>query len=186
MKNTVIVFARVPRLGTVKRRLARDIGNRAALRFHTGTLHALLRSLRADRTFRTVLAVTPDRATVRLPWPVARIQQGFGDIGARMDRAYRRFPRGNVVIVGCDIPAANAADARAAFIALGSAAAVFGPAEDGGYWLVGMGPRRPATPFANARWSSEYALADTLVNFAGRTAARLRILRDVDTAGDLR
>lgn len=185
MKNTVVVFARAPRLGTVKRRLARDIGDRQALRFHVGTLLGLLRSLRADRTFRTVLAIAPDRTKVRLPWPHPLLPQGFGDIGQRMDRACRRFTRGNVAIVGCDIPAACAADARAAFKAMGSAQAVFGPAEDGGYWLVGMGPRRPARPFANARWSSEHALKDTLVNFAGREIAQLRTLRDVDTVADL-
>ena len=184
MKNTVVVFARVPRLGTVKRRLARDIGNRAALRFHVATLLGLLRSLRADRTFRTVLAVTPDRTHAGLPWPTECAPQGFGDIGQRMNHACRRFPRGNVLIVGCDIPAANASDARSAFKALGRADAVFGPAEDGGYWLVGMGPRRPARPFANARWSSEHALADTLDNFAGRKIAHIRTLSDVDTAAD--
>ena len=179
MKNTVIVFARAPRLGTVKRRLARDTGDRAALRFHSATLTTLLRSLRKDRRFRTVLAMTPDRAIPK------DIPQGRGDIGQRMDRACRRFKKGNVLIIGCDIPDANAADARAAFKALGRAGAVFGPAEDGGYWLVGMGPRRPARPFANARWSTEHALSDTLANFAGRKVACVRTLRDVDTAADL-
>jgi glycosyltransferase A (GT-A) superfamily protein (DUF2064 family) len=62
---------------------------------------------------------------------------------------------------------------------------VFGPAEDGGYWLVGLGPCRPARPFAEVRWSTEHALADTLANFAGRRVALLRTLRDVDTAADL-
>ena len=57
MKDTVIVFARVPRLGAVKRRLARDVGDRAALRFHTETLHRLLMGLRRQRRFRTVLAL---------------------------------------------------------------------------------------------------------------------------------
>ena len=50
MRDTVIVFARAPRLGTVKRRLARDIGDRAALRFYTATLSSLLRTLARDPT----------------------------------------------------------------------------------------------------------------------------------------
>jgi hypothetical protein len=185
MKDTVVVFARAPRLGTVKRRLAKDIGDRAALRFHTATLLRLLRSLRRPRRFRIVLALTPDGAKDRLPIRVMRIEQGSGDIGKRMDTACRRFPRGNVAIIGSDIPDANAADLDAAFRALGSHDAVFGPAEDGGYWLVALGPRRPAQPFVNARWSTEHALADTLRNFRGRRVALLRTLRDVDTAGDL-
>jgi uncharacterized protein len=112
MKDTVIVFARAPRLGTVKRRLAKDIGERAALRFHAGTLIRLLRGLLRDRRFRTILALTPDGARDRLPIRVTRMAQGFGDIGRRMDAACRGFRRGNVAIVGSDIPEANAADLR--------------------------------------------------------------------------
>ena len=185
MRDTVFVFARAPRLGAVKRRLAQEIGARAALRFHRATMIALLRDLAADRRFRTVLAITPDRARVPLPVRVARVAQGDGDLGARMRRATARVGRGRVAIIGCDIPDAGAADVRAAFRALGHAEAVFGPAEDGGYWLVGMGPCRPGQPFAKVRWSTGHALADTLANFAGRRVAFLRRLRDVDTAADL-
>ncbi|MEJ0017773.1 MAG: TIGR04282 family arsenosugar biosynthesis glycosyltransferase [Acetobacteraceae bacterium] len=185
-KDTVVVFARAPRLGAVKRRLARDIGNRPALRFHVATLTRLLRALAAERRFRTVLAITPDHAPLRLPARVARIPQGRGDLGIRMHRAFRRFPRARVALVGCDIPDAGPADARAAFHALGSAQAAFGPAADGGYWLVAMSPRRPARPFAAVRWSTRHALADTLANFADRRVALLRTLRDVDTAADWR
>jgi rSAM/selenodomain-associated transferase 1 len=184
MKDTVIVFARAPRLGAVKRRLARDIGDRAALRFHAATMTRLVRALAAERRFRTIVAVTPDRARVLLP--VQRVTQGGGDLGIRMHRAFRRFPKGRVAIVGCDIPDAGPGDLLAAFRALGRADAVFGPAMDGGFWLVGMGPRRPARPFARVRWSSADALADTLANFAGRRVALLRTLQDVDTGEDLR
>ncbi len=107
MRDTVFVFARAPRLGMVKRRLAREIGERAALRFHRATLTRLLRALAGDRRFATVLAVIPDRARV-----------------AR--------PRG-VAVVGCDIPDLGTADVAAAFRALGGAHACFGPATDGGY-----------------------------------------------------
>jgi rSAM/selenodomain-associated transferase 1 len=186
MRDTVFVFARAPRLGAVKRRLARDIGVRPALDFHRRTLIALLRGLLADRRFRTVLAVTPDHARFPLPVRVARVAQGGGDLGARMHRVAARVPRGRVVIIGCDIPDARAADVLAAFRALGRADAVFGPAADGGYWLVGLAPRRPAHPFGSVRWSTEHALGDTLANFRGQKIAVLRTLRDVDTAADLR
>lgn len=185
MKDTVVVFARAPRLGTVKKRLARGIGDRAALRFQRGTLIGLLRDLTKDRRFHTVLAIVPPGAKDRLPVRVARIGQSRGDIGDRMDAACRRFRRGNVAVIGSDIPSARGADVRAAFRALGRAGAVFGPAEDGGYWLVAMGARRPSRPFAKARWSTEHALADTLRNFRHRRVATLRTLRDVDTACDL-
>jgi rSAM/selenodomain-associated transferase 1 len=186
MKDTVVVFARAPRLGAVKRRLAREIGDRAALRFHLGTLVRLVRALLADGRFRTLLAVTPDGARFRLPVRVSRIAQGAGDLGARMHRIFRRFPRARVAIIGCDIPDARPGDAHAAFRALGTARAAFGPAEDGGYWLVALSPLRPARPFASVRWSSEYALTDTLANFATRRVSMLRTLHDVDTAADWR
>jgi rSAM/selenodomain-associated transferase 1 len=184
MKDTVVVFARAPRLGAVKRRLARDIGDRAALRFHVATMTQLVRALAADRHFRTVLAVTPDHARFRLPARVARLAQGGGDLGVRMQRAFRRFRHGRVAIIGCDIPDAEPLDALDAFRALGKAQAAFGPAADGGYWLVAMSPRRPARPFTAVRWSTEFALADTLANFAGWRVAFLRTLHDVDTAAD--
>ncbi len=184
MRDTVVVFARAPRLGTVKRRLARDIGDRAALRFYRANLARLLRALARDRRFRTVLATTPDRARVRWPMRLPLVAQGGGDLGQRLHRACNGH--GRVAVVGTDIPQLGAADVAAAFRALGQAQAVFGPSEDGGYWLVALSPRRPARPFAGVRWSTEHALADTLANFAGRRVSLLRRLRDVDTVADLR
>jgi rSAM/selenodomain-associated transferase 1 len=184
MKDTVIVFARAPRLGTVKRRLARDIGDRAALRFHVATLTGLLRDLLACRRFDVVVAVTPDRAHVRLPTGVRRIAQGHGDLGRRMAAALGRYCR--VVLMGCDIPEAGAADVRAAFRDLGTADAVFGPAADGGYWLIALGPRRPADLFGASRWSTEHALADTLQQFRHLRVGFIRCLPDVDTGADYR
>jgi glycosyltransferase A (GT-A) superfamily protein (DUF2064 family) len=100
-----------------------------------------------------------------------------------MQRALARHRR--AVLIGSDIPGITAADIAAAFRALGRADAVFGPAEDGGYWLVGFGPRRPPRPFATVRWSTEHALADTLANCRRHRVLLLRRLRDVDSAADL-
>ena len=185
MKDIVVVFARAPRLGTVKRRLAGAIGDRAALRLYRRMLDAVLRRLAADRRFQTVVAVTPDRATG--PWlrQLPAVAQGRGGLDRRMAAAFQRWPRRRVALVGSDIPGLLASDAAAAFRGLGRAQAVFGPARDGGYWLVAMGPRRPAAPFAGVRWSTQWALEDTLANFAGRSTARLRTLSDLDTADDL-
>jgi rSAM/selenodomain-associated transferase 1 len=182
--DQLLIFARVPRLGTVKRRLARGIGARAALRFYQGQLAVLLGKVARDRRWATALSATPDGLRARWPRPVPVLRQGRGDLGQRMARAMRPYRR--VVLVGSDIPYVNAADIAAAFRALGRADSVFGPAEDGGYWLVGFGPRRPADPFGRVRWSTRHALADTLVNFRNHRVALLRRLRDVDTAEDFR
>lgn len=187
IRPTVILFARAPRLGTVKRRLARGIGDRAALRFYARTLAAVARPIARDLRWRTLLATTPRGARADwarfVPRGTRRVAQPSGDLGARMAGAMRAHPV--AVLAGTDVPDLRPADIAVAFRALGRADAVFGPAEDGGYWLVGMGPRRPARPFAGVRWSTDHALADTLRNFAGRRVAFLRVLRDVDTAADL-
>ena len=182
-RGLLVLFARAPRLGTVKRRLAREAGDLAALRFHRAMLREMARRLGRDRRWRTVLAVTPDRA--RFPVGLPRVPQGRGDLGERMARALARDRR-RAVLVGSDIPGIRVADIAAAFRALhGRADAVFGPAEDGGYWLVGLGPRRPAEPFRGVRWSGPHALADTLRNCLGRRVALGRRLRDVDDAAGL-
>jgi uncharacterized protein len=185
VKDTVVVFARAPRLGTVKRRLACSIGERAALRFYTASLARTLRMLAADPRFRTVVAVTPDGARGSWLCGLPCVKQGHGDLGQRMARVFRQRQHGRVAIVGSDIPGLHAGDLASAFAALGSAQACFGPAMDGGYWLVAMSPRRPADPFGRVRWSSRWALVDTLENFRHRRVAMLRCLRDVDTVADL-
>jgi uncharacterized protein len=182
----VVVMARAPRLGAVKRRLARDVGDLAAWRFYRLGLAALLRRLGRARRWHCWLAVTPDRAvTAGWPPPWHAIAQGPGDLGARMGRLLRDLPPGPVVIVGSDIPDVRPAHIATAFARLGTCDWVFGPAVDGGYWLIGA-RRRPARrdPFTNVRWSSAHALADTLANARKGRVAFLEELRDVDTGAD--
>jgi rSAM/selenodomain-associated transferase 1 len=186
----VVVFARAPRLGTVKRRLAQDVGRIEALRFHRTSTGALLRRLTADPRWTTWLAVTPDRAaaTGRGLWPSAYrlIPQGPGDLGRRMDRVLEQLPLGPMVIVGADIPGIRPRHLAQAFGLLGHRDWVIGPAEDGGYWLIGA-RRRPVLrlPFHGVRWGGPHALADTLANLAGQSVSYLETLADVDSGADL-
>jgi rSAM/selenodomain-associated transferase 1 len=182
MKPTLIVFARAPRLGRVKRRLAAEIGDVAALRFYRCTLARLLARVARDRRWRTVLALTPDSGRIA-GWRSA--PQGRGDLGARMARALARA-RGPAVLVGSDIPDLGPAQIAQAFRRLRSADAVLGPALDGGYYLIGA--RRGTLArwmFGAVRWSSPHALADTCANLRGRRVALIERLADVDTAADL-
>ena len=191
LSRQLVVFARAPRLGTVKRRLARDIGALGALRFHRETTAALLRRLGKDPRWTCRLAVTPDAWAARPGglWPrcPSPIAQGGGDLGLRMGRVLTALPPGPVVIVGSDIPDIGARHVAEAFRALGAHDWVLGPADDGGYWLIGA-RRRPhlRLPFAGVAWGSEQALDGTL---AGMGAARVKLLEtlsDVDSAADLR
>jgi glycosyltransferase A (GT-A) superfamily protein (DUF2064 family) len=96
------------------------------------------------------------------------------------------MPPGPVVIVGTDIPEVRAAHIARAMRELGRHDVVFGPATDGGYWLVGL-RRRPRVRklFVGVRWSHAETLADTLKNLQHCTVYFLPELRDVDEAEDL-
>ncbi len=181
----LVVMVRAPRLGAIKRRLARDIGAAAARHFYVETTAAILRRLAGDRRWRCLLAVTPDRYAAKARfWPSAipRLPQGPGDLGARMARPLAVLPPGPVVIVGSDIPDLRARHVAAAFAALDTHDAVFGPASDGGFWLVGLArPANATALFRRVRWSTRHALADTLANLGpDQTPALLELLDDSD------
>ena len=191
----VIVFAKAPRLGQVKSRLAAGIGRLEALRFHEATLARTLRLVAARPDWCLWLAVTPDdvaraarRIWRRLPGRVRIVPQGRGDLGVRMARAFDRLPPGPAILIGSDIPGITVAALERAFALLGTHDVAFGPARDGGYWLVGERRLRPlAGLFEAVRWSSAQALADTLANLPpGARAGRTATLSDVDTAADWR
>ena len=184
-------MAKSPRRGAVKRRLASEIGEGAALRFYRCCLsHSVLR-LASDPRWLTLLAVAPDQDSSSPIVPsrprFQTLPQGSGHLGRRMQRLFECLPPGPVIIVGSDIPAIRPSHIAYAFQQLGRADAVLGPARDGGYWLIGM-KRAPRvlTPFASVRWSSPHALADTLANLDGRRIAFVTILSDVDTEEDFR
>jgi rSAM/selenodomain-associated transferase 1 len=187
--NHLVIMAKSPVAGRVKRRLGREIGDVASVRFYRNCLsHTALR-LAQDRRWRTLLAIDPDSdvAAAFSPWreTLARVPQGEGDLGDRMRRLFAILPPGPVVIVGSDIPAIEAEHIARAFRLLGRNDAVLGPASDGGYWLIGL-KRVPKAlaPFAGVRWSSPHALADTLANLKGKRVAFTATLRDVDTKND--
>ncbi|WP_448206205.1 TIGR04282 family arsenosugar biosynthesis glycosyltransferase [Azospirillum sp. sgz302134] len=193
-RNHLIVFARPPRLGRGKRRLAAGVGPVAAWRFYRSTLGAVLRCLVHDPRWVLWLAVTPDRAVGERGWPVRtqrvrRVGQGGGDLGRRMARALRERPPGPAVLVGSDIPGLRPHHIAEAFQSLGRHDLVFGPAGDGGYWLVGA--RRtaslPAGLFQGVRWSTGHALSDTLASLPhGTKVGLVPTLEDVDDAESYR
>ena len=185
-RSLVLIFAKAPRMGLGKTRLARGIGVARAWRLNRAMQGGTCR-VSIDPRWDTALCVAPDRETAaRLPgvWPdrLARKAQGKGDLGARLTRAFLCAGRRPVLAIGTDCPAMTRADLWTAMKALRRADAVAGPATDGGYWLFGLKDAALArAAFANVRWSSEHALADTLSGLpAGLRVARLRTLADVD------
>jgi rSAM/selenodomain-associated transferase 1 len=207
----LVVMAKAPVCGAVKTRLAKEIGAVRAAATNRVLTAALLREVTPDPRFLTVLAISPDHAFEAnfTAWgPLAgkgrhghprfgvkrmgegalrRIEQGRGGLGQRMQRIFDRCGQGPLIIVGTDIPFITRGMIAEAFRRLRGADAVFGPAEDGGYWLVGL-RRRPKLlrPFAGVRWSSEHALAGTLKNLSAHRVAFAKTLFDIDTLADYR
>lgn len=183
--SRLLVFARAPRTGEVKRRLAAEIGADRALAFYRTTLFELVARVGRDSRWHACLLVTPDEsADERDLWPagIERRTQGEGDLGQRMRRALETAPAGPVALIGSDIPRIAPAHVARAFDVLARRDLVFGPAEDGGFWLVGAARRRalPAALFQDVRWSSEHALADTLTPLSSSTIGLIDRLEDVD------
>ncbi len=183
----LVVMAKAPVAGQVKTRLARELGVATATRFARHATAALLARVSGSHAWHTTLAIAPDAAAAWPVWPrgVARMRQGQGDLGARMQRIMQETPPGPVVIIGTDVPGIRSTHIAQAFRLLGGHDAVFGPARDGGYWLVGL-RRRPRLlrPFDRVRWSTEHALTDTLANLNCRSIGQLPTLSDVDDARD--
>ena len=189
-RRQLVVMVKEPRPGRVKTRLGREIGMVDAAWWFRHRVARLLRDI-ADPRWQLVLAVSPDRVGMQSrAWPATlpRIPQGPGDLGKRMGRILRGMPPGPVCIVGGDIPGIRRHHIARAFRALGQHDVVFGPAKDGGYWLVGM--KRvappPATLFQDVRWSSAHALRDSIRSLEPLRVRLVDMLSDVDTADDLR
>ncbi|MEM6406962.1 MAG: TIGR04282 family arsenosugar biosynthesis glycosyltransferase [Pseudomonadota bacterium] len=187
MRKTLIVMVKEPRPGRVKTRLGAGLGLVGAAWWYRHQVARLLREV-DDPRWRVVLAVAPDREGLASRiWPRVfdRVAQGGGDLSARMTRALRQAGPGPVCLIGSDIPGIRQRHIAEAFEALGRADAVFGPSEDGGYWLVGIRHAVPRGMFDKVRWSSAQALADSEASLEGLRVARVAMLRDVDTVDDL-
>lgn len=185
----LVVMVKEPRVGRVKTRLGRGMGMVPATWWFRHQVKRLLREL-DDPRWQLTLAVSPDvdGLSSRI-WPqhLPRVAQGRGDLGARMARLLNPPQKGPVVIIGGDIPGVRRCHIADAFAKLGHNRAVFGPATDGGFWLVGLKRTTPAprAMFKNVRWSTSHALADTLATMPDETVAMVATLQDVDTRADL-
>lgn len=175
-----------PRPGRVKTRLGQGIGLVAAAWWYRHQVKSLIRRLR-DSRWQIVLAVSPDRTgLISRVWPadLPRMAQGSGRLGDRMARLLGAAPKGRVCLIGSDIPGVTRNHIARGFAALGSSGIIFGPAPDGGFWLVGT-KRVPKGLFTGVRWSTEHALADSVASVGDKRVTLVDVLSDVDTVADL-
>lgn len=166
-------------MGKAKTRLARDIGPVHAQRYYRAMTAQILRQV-TDPRWDTVLYGAPKSAVGCVPaWSgVPQIAQPDGSLTPRLDQAFSG-PRRPVIVIGTDCPQVTASDIADAIKSLRKAPFVFGPAADGGFWLMGALAPTPFGLFEQVRWSSEHTLSD-LTQRLNAPIATLRTLTDVD------
>ncbi len=189
----LVMMARRPEVGRVKTRLCPPLTPEQAVMLYTAFLHDLVELLRRIPAVHPLIAYTPDTAGdyfAALAPDIARRPQRGIDLSARLATITTDlFDEGApaIVIIGSDSPTLPGAYIEEAFAALTNGAdLVLGPADDGGYYLVGL--RRPIpTLFTNVVMSTPTVLHDTLV-IAEQLGLRTTLLApwyDVDTFADL-
>jgi rSAM/selenodomain-associated transferase 2/rSAM/selenodomain-associated transferase 1 len=193
---TLQVFAKNPVAGSVKTRLANAIGADEAAAHYVRLVERTLATAAAARAGgivdRVELWCAPDADSPaftawRERYDLDLKTQSGGDLGAKMHNAlHSALGRGSrAVLVGTDCPALDLSYLAQAVAALDEHPAVFGPAEDGGYVLVGLA--RPVDAFSGIPWSSAETMAATRrkLRAAGASWHELPTLWDVDAPSDL-
>lgn len=193
-EDALILMAKAPVPGSVKTRLCPPLSPRKAAQLYACLLADAAGEGASLRGIRRYLFHAPprERAYFRTaPFSGFLLRkQGGGDLGKRMAHAAAEaFSAGarRAVLIGADCPALSAARIRSAFRELARGVdAVFGPARDGGFYLVGLNAP-PASLFEGIAWSTPKALAEVLSRCrrAGMTYALLPVESDLDTGDNL-
>jgi rSAM/selenodomain-associated transferase 1 len=186
-QNLLLIFTKNPVLGKVKTRLARDVGAPEAL-------HIFLQLVRHTQKITEKLSCKqhiyytdfiPEADDWKAETYEKRLQKGE-DLGERMANAFRAgFEEGfaSIVIIGSDNMEISKDIIALAFLHLQSHDLVFGPAFDGGYYLLGMNTFLPKL-FEGKEWSTDSVLKDSLSDYPKLSTALLPPLHDIDTLAD--
>ena len=184
----LLVFVRNLVKGKVKRRLAAVLGEDEALRIYTQLLHLTQAATAALRTEKWVYYsdYIPKSDLFDRGGFLRRLQKG-GDLGERMQLAFAEgFEAGHapVLIIGSDCPGLSTTHVEAALAALKKRPYVLGPAQDGGYYLLGMCVPRPSL-FVEMPWGGEEVCDLTLHRLPAGSYYLLPKLQDIDRVEDL-
>ncbi|AUC20861.1 glycosyltransferase [Polaribacter sejongensis] len=187
-KNLLLIFTRNPELGKAKTRLAKTVGDEKALEIYKFLL---------EKTRNISSEVTSDKAvyySVKIRekdiWEAnsyQKHQQVGEDLGIRMLNAFKNsFDAGykKVMIIGSDLYDLTSENIENAFQQLDSNDVVLGPAEDGGYYLLGMNALQENI-FKNKDWGTASVRKDTLADLQDKAVFLLEELNDVDVFEDI-
>lgn len=181
----LVLFARFPVPGQCKTRLIPALGPAGAARLHRVLTERTVAVLRSSGRPVTVAFTGSDRARFSdwLGTDVGLVEQAEGDLTDRLLACLDPSP---VIFFGADTPCLEQRHVRAAIDGLSSHEVVIGPAEDGGYYLIGM---RKAFPdlLTEMPWSTDQVLPETLSRLSQRGISPLLLetLADCDRPEDL-
>lgn len=188
-KNLLIIFTRNPVLGQCKTRLAATVGAKVALdiyRFLLNHTFAITNELPVHKQVYYSNEIWQDDI-----WDNSifdkRLQQG-SDLGERMANAFTKgFEEGfeNIIIIGSDMYDLDMTDLEAAFNALIQNDFVIGPAEDGGYYLLGMNAVNESV-FKNKTWGKEKVFQSTMNDLKNEKVYLLKSKNDIDLYDDIK
>ena len=187
-KNLIITFTRNPELGKVKSRLAKSIGEASALEVYKFLLEHTKNVLSKLDCDRAVYYSVKIRENDIWDSEVFSKHQQFGDdLGERMKNAFENgFKKGyeKIIIVGSDLYDLNTEIINQAFKQLDTNDNVIGPAEDGGYYLLGMKTLNPSV-FDIENWGTETVYKQTVSKLTSSLYV-LETLNDIDYVEDLK
>ncbi|RED50211.1 TIGR04282 family arsenosugar biosynthesis glycosyltransferase [Seonamhaeicola aphaedonensis] len=186
-KALIIVFVKNIKLGKVKTRLAKTIGDQGAFEVYSELVKITERALENLSIDKRIYF---SDTVVNSKWEglYKTVQKG-ADLGERMKSAFLDgFHDGynRIVLIGSDLPDIKAKHLENGLSALIKNDVVFGPAEDGGYYLIGMRKMHEML-FNNKPWSQSNLLKETIneLEFHNITFTTLELLNDIDTFEDL-
>lgn len=188
-KNALIIFTRNPELGKCKTRLAATVGDKAALEIYKFLIAHTVKistGVKADR-----FVYYSEKLRENDSWSDEnfrkKVQQG-DDLGIKMENAFNEvFALGyeRAIIIGSDMYDMTTGDIDEAFEKLASNNFVLGPAEDGGYYLLGMKTMH-AEIFRNKSWGTNTVQQATLTDLKNERVALLAEKNDVDYYEDIK
>lgn len=188
-KNLLLIFTRNPVLGKCKTRLAATVGDESALEIYKFLLQhtvAITKSLTAAKQVYYSEEIKEDDI-----WDskfyVKKLQSGQ-DLGVRMANAFQEgFASGfeKIIVIGSDMFDLDQKDIEIAFSTLAENDFVIGPAQDGGYYLLGMSTFN-AELFQNKEWGKPTVLEATLKNLKDEKMTLLDERNDVDLYEDIK
>jgi len=189
LTNLLIIFTRNPELGKVKTRLAKDVGDQSALEIYEFLLKHTV-SVTKDLEFAKEVHYSEEIQHNDI-WDediYIKKNQIEGGLGEKMEHAFLSgFKNGykNIIIIGSDLYDLNREELEEAFKALETFEYVLGPAEDGGYYLLGMNiPNQKI--FKNKAWGTDAVLRDTLIDLKDQQIRLLDERNDIDVYEDIK